>query len=172
MFVRVLLLTAIIAESAFTTVLQLAGPAVLVGAVAGLVLLRDQTSVTSSEPARLGNPIAIIPALGFLILVAIMAVAARWAEIEFGGGGALALIITIGLFDVDAAIVTLGGLSTDSLDPANAGLALVGAVLANMLVKIGVIIIYAGPKAGRNAILALAFGAATLAGAIGFALAT
>lgn len=172
MFVRVLFLTAIIANFAFTTVLQLAGPAVLVGAVAGLVLLRDQTSVTSTELARLGNPIAIIPALGFLILVAIMAVAARWAEIEFGGGGALALIITIGLFDVDAAIVTLGGLSSDTLNPAIAGLALVGAVLANMLVKIGVIIIYAGPKAGRKAIGALAAGAATLAGAIGLALTT
>ena len=172
MFVRVLLLTAIIADFAFMAVLQLAGPAVLVGTGAGLILLRDKTSVISSEPTHLGNPIAIIPALGFLILVAIMAVAARWAEMEFGGGGALALIITIGLFDVDAAIVTLGGLATDSIDAAHAGLALVGAVLANMLVKIGVIIIYAGPKAGRNAILALTLGAATLASAMGFALTT
>jgi uncharacterized membrane protein (DUF4010 family) len=172
MFVRVLFLTAIIANFAFTTVLQLAGPAVLVGAVAGLVLLRDQTSVTSTELTRLGNPINIIPALGFLILVAIMAVAARWAEIECGGSGTLALIITIGLFDVDTAIVTLGGLSSDAINPGIAGLALVGAVLANMLVKLGVIIIYAGPKAGRNAILALTVSAVTLASMIGFAMAT
>lgn len=165
MFVRVLLLTAIIADFAFLPVLRLAGPAVLVGVVAGLLLLRDRASVAVQEPARLGNPIAIMPALGFLVLVAIMAVAARWAEARFGGGGALALITAIGVFDVDAAIITLGGLAPDSIDRNLAGLALSGAVLANMLVKIGVVIVYAGFKRGGKAIIALSAGAATLAGA-------
>jgi uncharacterized membrane protein (DUF4010 family) len=40
-----------------------------------------------------------------------------------------------------------------------------GAVLANMLVKIGGVIVYAGFKRGHSAILALSAGAATLAGA-------
>jgi uncharacterized membrane protein (DUF4010 family) len=164
MFVRVLLLTAIIADFAFMPVLRLAGPAVLVGVVAGLILLRDRAPVAAQEPARLGNPIAIGPALGFLLLVAIMAVAARWSEARFGGG-ALALITAIGVFDVDAAIITLGGLAPDSVDRNLAGLALSGAVLANMLVKIGVVIVYAGFKRGGKAIVALSAGAATLAGA-------
>ena len=170
MFVRVLLLTAIIADFAFLPVLRLAGLAVLVGVIAGLVLLRDHTPVTTQEPAQPGNPIAIIPAIGFLVLVAIMAVAARWAEARFGGGGALALITAIGVFDVDAAIITLGGLSSDNVDRNLAGLALSGAVLANMLVKIGVVILYAGFKRGRNAILALSTGAASLAGACALAI--
>lgn len=165
MFVRVLLLTAIIVDFAFVPVLRLAGPAVLVGVIAGVVLLRDRTNTATDEPARLGNPIAILPALGFLVLVAIMAVAARWAEARFGDGGALALITAIGIFDVDAAIITLGGLAADSIDRNLAGLALCGAVLANMLVKIGVVIIYAGFRQGRAAIIALTAGAATLAGA-------
>ena len=172
MFIRVLLLTAIIADFAFLPVLRLAGPAVLVGVVAGLVLLRDRTPAVAEKTARLGNPIEIIPALGFLVLVAIMAVAARWAEARFGGGGALALITAIGVFDVDAAIVTLGGLAPDSVDPNLAGLALIGAVLANMLVKIGVVVIYAGFKRGRSAIIALSAGAGTLAGVAAFVLFT
>jgi uncharacterized membrane protein (DUF4010 family) len=172
MFVRVLLLTAIIADFAFMPVLRLAGPAVLVGIVAGLVLLRDRAPVAAAEPAQLGNPVAIIPALGFLVLVAIMAVAARWSEDRFGGGGALALITAIGVFDVDAAIITLGGLTPDSVDRDLAGLALSGAVLANMLVKIGVVIAYAGFKRGLKAILALSAGAATLAAAAALALLT
>lgn len=170
MFVRVLLLTAIIADFAFMPVLRLAGPAVLVGVVAGLFLLRDRAPVAKQEPARLENPIAIVPALGFLVLVAIMAVAARWSEARFGGGGALALITAIGVFDVDAAIITLGGLAPDSVDRNLAGMALSGAVLANMLVKIGVVIVYAGFKRGRSAIIALSAGAATLAGACALAL--
>jgi uncharacterized membrane protein (DUF4010 family) len=165
MFVRVLLLTAIIADFAFVPVFRLAGTAVLVGVVAGLFLLRDRAPVAKQESARLENPIAIVPALGFLVLVAIMAVAARWSEARFGGGGALALITAIGVFDVDAAIITLGGLAPDSVDRNLAGLALSGAVLANMLVKIGVVIIYAGFRRGGKAIIALSAGAATLAGA-------
>jgi uncharacterized membrane protein (DUF4010 family) len=164
MFVRVLVLTVIIADFALIPVLRLAGPAMLVGIVAGLVLLCDRAPVAAQDPTRLENPIAIIPALGFLVLVAIMAVAARWSEARFGGGGALALITAIGVFDVDAAIITLGGLSPGSVDQNLAGLALCGAVLANMLVKIGVVIVYAGFKRGRRAIMALSAAAATLAG--------
>jgi endonuclease YncB( thermonuclease family) len=76
----------------------------------------------------------------------------------------LALIIAIGTFDVDAAIITLGGMVSDSIDRNLAGLALGGAVLANMLVKIGVVIVYAGFSRGRRAIIALSSTAATLAG--------
>jgi uncharacterized membrane protein (DUF4010 family) len=165
MFIRVLLLTAVIADFAFLPVLRLSGLAVSIGVIAGLVLLRDRTPVTMQQPAQLGNPIAIISAIGFLVLVAIMAVAARWAEARFGGDGALALITAIGVFDVDAAIITLGGLTSESVDRNLAGLALSGAVLANMLVKIGVVILYAGFKRGRSAIMALSAGAVSLAGA-------
>lgn len=172
MFVRVLLLTAVIADFAFVPVLRLSGLAVSIGVIAGLVLLRDRTAVTTQEPAQLGNPIAIIPAIGFLVLVAIMAVAARWAEARFGGDGALALITAIGVFDVDAAIITLGGLTSESVDRNLAGLALSGAVLANMLVKIGVVILYAGFKRGRSAIIALSLGAASLAGVCALAIFT
>jgi uncharacterized membrane protein (DUF4010 family) len=79
MFIRVLLLTAIIANFALVPVLLLVGPAMLVGLITGLILYRDHASAAVSEQKPLGNPIEIFPALGFLVLVAIMAVAARWA---------------------------------------------------------------------------------------------
>jgi uncharacterized membrane protein (DUF4010 family) len=164
MFARVLLLTAIIANFALVPLLQLAVPAMFVGLVAGLILYRDRAAAEIGDQKRLGNPIEIMPALGFLVLVAIMAVAARWAEARYGSGGALTLIIAIGTFDVDAAIITLGGMAPGSIDRNLAGLALGGAVLANMLVKIGVVILYAGFKRGRRAIIALSTTAATLAG--------
>ena len=165
MFVRVLLLTAIIADFAFWPVLKLAGPAVLVGIICGIILLRHRSNDVAAQPHVPGNPMAFFPALGFMALVAALAVAARWAEVQFGSGGALALVTTVGVFDVDAAIITLGGLDVNNLDIQLAGLALGGAVLANMLVKIGIVILYAGFKRGRSAILALSAGATTLAGA-------
>lgn len=162
-FLRVILLTAIIADFAIFPVLQLVGPAVLVGLISALVLMRNRKQDATSETHGPGNPVAIIPALGFLVLVAAMAVAARWAEQRYGSSGALVLVTTIGVFDVDAAIITLGGLGASGVDTNLAGLALGGAVLANMLVKIGVVAVYAGLKRGCRAIIALSAGAATLA---------
>ncbi len=162
MYVRVLLLTAILADFAFQPLLKLACAAVVIGALAGLVLLRDREAASARPPPTPGNPLAIMPALGFLVLVAIMAVAARWAEARFGSGGALALIMAIGLFDVDAAIITLGGFGSAYIQSDMAGLALGGAVFANLLVKLGVVIVYAGPKRGRRALLALLASAAAL----------
>lgn len=63
------------------------------------------------------------------------------------------------------ATAAIGGLIPDSVDRNLAGLALIGAVLANMLVKIGVVILYVGFKRRRSAIMALSAGAASLAGA-------
>jgi uncharacterized membrane protein (DUF4010 family) len=165
MFVRVLLLTAILADFALIPTLRLVGPAVLVGVFAGILMLRHRATAPTKTTALPGNPIGIFPAIGFLILVAIMAVAARWAEAEYGGGGALTLVAVIGAFDVDAAIITLGGLNPEAIDMNLAGLALGGAVFANMLIKICVVILYAGFNRGRKAIIALSAGAATLAGA-------
>jgi uncharacterized membrane protein (DUF4010 family) len=164
-FVRVLLLTAILADFAFMSTLRLVGPATLVGVIGGLVLMRHRASTPTEATALPGNPVAVLPALGFLVLVAIMAVAARWAEAKYGGGGALTLVTVIGVFDVDAAIITLGGLNPETIDMDLAGLALGGAVLANMLVKIGVVILYAGFKRGGSTIITLSASAVTLAGA-------
>lgn len=163
MFARVLLLVAVIANFALMPVLQLLLPALTVAALAAWLLFRGKSDETHAQGVVPGNPIEILPALGFLILVAAMAVAARWAEAEFGERGAIALIAAIGAFDVDAAIITLGGFGRGAIDIGMGGLALGGAVLINMIVKTGVIFIYAGWTRGRAAILALSASTAALA---------
>lgn len=124
---------------------------------------------TKIEPNDVTNPIAILPALGFLILVAVTAVMVRWAEARYGGAGSIALIMAVG--DVDAAIVTLGGLRSDTVPADLAGIVLSGAVLLNMIVKIAVVAIYGRLGRERWAMFALLASAVALAaaGAVQFA---
>lgn len=154
-FARVLLLSAILAGFAFGPVLWLVLPALLVVALSGWLLLRAKEGEPPPEAVVPGNPIEIVPALAFLLLVAAMAVAAQWTEARFGGVGAATLVAAIGAFDVDAAIVTLGGFGPQTIKATIGGLALGGAVMFNMMVKTSVVAMYAGWKHGRNAILAL-----------------
>jgi histidine ammonia-lyase len=60
-----------------------------------------------------------------------------------------------GSFNVDTAIVTLTGLPHGAIAPGLAALALAGTTVVNMAFKIGVAIVNAGWRAGRNAALAL-----------------
>ena len=67
-------------------------PALVVALMAGLLLARR--SAASSTPAPLDNPIALVPALGFVLFVA--AVAGAWAEGRFGQDGLAVLLLMIG----------------------------------------------------------------------------
>jgi uncharacterized membrane protein (DUF4010 family) len=166
MYLRVILLVALLATRVLLDFVILILPALLVGAAAGYWLYRKAPS--QDGPAPPGNPIAILPALGFLAFVAIAAVAARWAEGRFGEGGIAALLLITGTMDVDTAIITLGGLSPAAISSPLAALALAGTVLANMTVKLGITLAYARSK-GISA--ALALGASMLALAITIAFA-
>jgi uncharacterized membrane protein (DUF4010 family) len=161
-FIRVLILTGILAPFAFSATLIVVGPATLVAIGAGLLLLRQRPQPVGNAVAPPSNPIDIVPALGFLILVAVMAVAARWAGETFGSWGKSAIIVAAGGFDVDAAIITVGGLRPGELSNDIAGLLLSLAVFINMLVKIGIIALYAGLVKGRLAITSLAASAGAL----------
>ncbi|MEO7541135.1 MAG: DUF4010 domain-containing protein [Sphingomicrobium sp.] len=163
MYLRILLLVAILSTRVLTDFAVLIAPAFLVGALAGYWLYR--CAPRQDAPASPGNPIAILPALGFLAFVAIAAVAARWAEGRFGEGGIAGLILITGTMDVDTAIITLGGLSPSAISPALAALALAGTVLANMFVKLGITLAYARSK-GVSAALALGASMAALGAAI------
>ena len=152
MYLRITLLVGILAPRVFFDFVVLILPALLVGAAAGYWLYRKAPS--HDGPAPPGNPIAILPALGFLVFVAIAAVAARWAEGRFGEGGIAGLLLITGSMDVDTAVITLGGLNPRAIGPALAALALAGTVLANMTVKLGITLAYARSK-GISAALSL-----------------
>lgn len=168
MYIRVLVLVSILATSVLVPFAILILPALATSGVAGFWLYRNASA--GDRAAAPGNPIALLPALGFVAFVAAAAVAARWAEGRFGEQGIAVLILIMGSLDVDAAIVTVGGLETGTISPALAALALGGTVVANMTVKLGITIAYARSK-GRGAAIALGASMIALAVSLGVGLA-
>jgi len=141
----VIILVAVLATSLLADFAILVAPALLAGFVAALWLYRAAPATTG--PAPPGNPIAMLPALTFVAFVAVAAVAARWAETRFGEEGIAVLLLLMGSMDVDAAIVTAGGLEPGTIAPRLAALAIAGTILANMSVKLGVTLAYGGREA-------------------------
>jgi uncharacterized membrane protein (DUF4010 family) len=168
MFVRVVVLVALLATRMLVPFALIVAPALIVAAAAGVWLFSK--SPRSKGPAPPGNPIALIPALGFVIFVAIAVVAGAWAKGRFGQEGIAVLLLIIGAIDVDVAIVTAGTLSPDAIGSLLGAIALAGTILANMTVKLGITITYARSKGGTAAIalvssmfaLAVSIGAAIL----------
>lgn len=166
MYLRVPVLVGIFATRVLPTIAILLLPAVLVAWATGFWLYR--TAPKSDAPTPPGNPIALLPALGFVAFVAIAAVAARWAQGQFGESGLAVLLLITGSMDVDVAIVTLGGLPATAISPLVAAMAIAGTIIANMAVKIGITFAYAGRK-GLSAVLAMSASVVVLAIAIGLA---
>ena len=165
MFLRVLVLTAIFAPEPLPQVAIAILPAAATSALATLWLTwrsrRAQASGTTVEIPR--NPLELLPALGFAGLVAMLALAVRWAETRFGDAGIATLIAISGSFDVDAAIVTVGTLPPGTLDTPTAALALIVPVILNMAFKILVVLVLAGWRRGWRASLPLVLGTAVVA---------
>jgi uncharacterized membrane protein (DUF4010 family) len=141
-------------------------PALLVAWGAGFWLYRQAPK--SDAPTPPGNPIALLPALGFVLFVAIAAVAAKWAAGRFGEQGIAVLLLIVGSTDVDTAIITLGGLPPAAISPLLAAMAISGTIIANMAVKIGITLAYAGRK-GISAAVAMTASVIVLAAMIGLA---
>ena len=163
MYVRVLLLTFIIADFAFLPLAMILAPAALVAAIAGLLLLRRSGAAKTDETVDTRNPVHLLPAFFFAATVAVMSLAARWAEAKFGSSGIAYLVLIMGSFDVDAAIITLGTLPSGTVTANLAGFVLAMTVLANMIFKAGVAGFAAGWKNGRSAVAALAASSIVLA---------
>jgi uncharacterized membrane protein (DUF4010 family) len=166
MYVRVLVLVGILATRILLPFALIVLPAILVGAAAGWWLYRK--SPRTDAPTAPGNPIALVPALGFLVFVAVTAVLGAWAEGRFGQQGLALLLLITGSMNVDVAIVTAGGLPADAIGASLAAIALAGTIVVNMGVKIGITLVYARGK-GLAAAAALAASVVVLAISIGVA---
>ena len=167
MYLRVLLLVGILANRMLAPLAVIIAPALITAWAAGWWLYR--TAPTSKDSVPPGNPIALLPALTFLAFVAGAAVAARWAQGRFGEQGIALLLFLMGSMDVDASIVTAGGLPEAAIGAKLAAIAIGGTVVANMVVKIGVTLAYARGKGARAAI-ALSASTLVLAASIGVTL--
>jgi uncharacterized membrane protein (DUF4010 family) len=152
MYLRVPILIAVFATRVLPAICVLLLPAIIVAWAAGFWLYRKAPK--SDAPTPPGNPIALLPALGFLVFVAIAAVAAKWAQGEFGQSGIAVLLLIVGSMDVDVAIITLGGLPVVAIGALPAAMAISGTIIVNMAVKIGITLVYAGRK-GVSAAIAM-----------------
>jgi uncharacterized membrane protein (DUF4010 family) len=166
MYLRIPVLIAAFATRVLPPILVLLAPALVVAWAAGYWLYRKAPK--SDAPTPPGNPIALLPALGFLVFVAIAAVAAKWAEGRFGQSGIAVLLLIVGSMDVDVAIITLGGLPAAAIAPLHAAMAISGTVIANMAVKVGITLVYARGK-GISAAIAMTASVVVLAAMIGLA---
>lgn len=154
MFLRVLVLVGIFAQRLLLDFAIVIAPAFGVAWGAAFLLYRKAPASSASIPP--GNPIALLPALGFLAFVAVAAVVAQWAQQRFGESGIAVLLFVMGSMDVDASIVTAGGLPPEAIGSALAAAAVGGTIVANMAVKIAVTLIYARRSGFRAAIALLA----------------
>ena len=162
MYVRVTLLVAVLSPSTLPQFAIIIGPAALVGLIAAAVSWLKAPRKSPETALSTHNPIALLPAFGFVMIVAIGAILTRWAGQSFGPAGTAGSLFITGTFDVDAAIVTLSGLPAHVIDRHLAALALAGTVIANMVLKGFVTALYARRRSS-SAIIGLGASTAVLA---------
>jgi uncharacterized membrane protein (DUF4010 family) len=162
MFARVLALTALLVPFAFPRLAIIMVPATLVALGFAALGVRAARTAPLAQAPESRNPFALLPALGFALLVAVLALVVRWAELRFGNAGIVTVLAITGSMDVDAAIATMRGLAPGTLEPAVAGMILSLPVLLNTLFKAGIVLVTAGWRAGWRAALPLVAAAAML----------
>jgi uncharacterized membrane protein (DUF4010 family) len=137
MFLRVMVLVAVLAPFALEQFARIAVPAMLVSLAATAVQLHLARHEAALEPTDLDvkNPAAAGPALLLVVMVMAMTLAAHWVLSRHGDQG-LALVLAIsGTVDVDSAVITMGSLPADALEPRIAALVLLAPVALNSLLK-------------------------------------
>ena len=160
MYLRVLLLIGILSTRVLLPFVIILLPPLVIAWGAGFWLYRNAPK--TDAPRSPGNPIALLPAFGFVIFVAAAAVAAKWAAGRFGEQGIAVLLLIVGSTDVDTAIITLGNLQPEAISPLLAAMAIAGTIIVNMAVKIGITLAYAGRR-GLPAVTAMATSVIALA---------
>jgi uncharacterized membrane protein (DUF4010 family) len=168
MFVRVLVIVGLLASFALPALALVAVPAGLVSAVFLAWSLRGLAKERDGDPGAppmLRNPFDLAPALILAGFVMIISMAGRWALDRFGDAGLAVVLGISGLVDVDAAVVAMSGPAANRLSPGAAGAVLAAPILANTLVKAGLVLTVARGSAGwRGAVPLLLSLAAGLGG--------
>lgn len=161
MYFRVLILVGVLSPSTLLQFFLVIAPSTLTATIVALIAWIRSAGSTDSRASIERNPIEIVPALGFVGIVAIGAVATRWAQISYGQAGIATSLFITGTFDVDAAIVTLSGLPMTAISRELAAVALAGTIVTNMVLKMLVCAAYAR-RDGTVAIVGLGASTATL----------
>ncbi|MBB5517373.1 MgtC/SapB family protein [Amphiplicatus metriothermophilus] len=152
-----------------TEVLRAVWPALAAGGVTGALAaaLFWRGERAGGAEMKLGNPMELRPAFLFAGLLAVIAMASRFASDLYGDAGLYALAAAAGLADVDAITLSAGGdAGRGALASQVAAFAILIAAAANALVKAGMSAWIAGRAAGWRVAAAFAAMAAAAAGAL------
>ena len=150
MLVRVIILVAILAPVALAPLSLMLVPAALVSLAAAAwgLLVAQRAPAVAREAINLRNPLNFGPALALTGLVMAMALLARWL-MTWIDPSAMAIILAVsGIADVDAAIITIGGLPAGMLRADTAGLVVAAPVLANTLFKAAIPLVLVRTRRG------------------------
>jgi uncharacterized membrane protein (DUF4010 family) len=107
----------------------------LCGLVASLLTLRRSTARGGETEPK--NPLQLRPALQMALLFQVVLLVAWLARQQFGAAGVFGTAALVGLTDVDAVTVSMARLLGDGLDAADAARAVVIAIIANTVLKLG-----------------------------------
>jgi uncharacterized membrane protein (DUF4010 family) len=169
MFARVMVEVGVVNRE----LLQMVWPPVVASGLAGLgyaIFLTLAKRRADDDAVHFSNPFDLLSALRFGLLYALVLLIARSAQLYLGDTGVLLAGFVSGFADVDAITLSLaeltrsGGLSLDL-----ASKALVNAIMANTLVKGGMVLLAGSPSLRRAVlpglalILAVGLGTAYLA---------
>jgi uncharacterized membrane protein (DUF4010 family) len=156
MFVRVVVLAALVHLPLAVPMLVPFGAMALVTAATALLLLRRSRSAVASTGAgvALRNPFSLLEAVKFALLFGVVLLVMTLVEQRFPKGGTYVVAALAGTSDVDAITLSMATLARAG-DTAmrTAVLSILVAVLANTLVKCGVVASLAGPRLRRSALL-------------------
>lgn len=151
MFVRTLVLTAMLVPFALPTLAMVIGPGAIVASGFGLWAARRSDTATIPIQSPLSNPFDLRPAFAMAAIVALMSLATRWATHHYGDSGIAVVLAITGAMDVDSAIITMRGLPRAALDARAAGLILALPILLNTLLKAGITVTLGGWRHGSRA---------------------
>jgi uncharacterized membrane protein (DUF4010 family) len=157
MFLRVLLLVALLAPFALPALAVIAGPAVAAGSIYAALALRGDNAGGEADATTLSlrNPFDIAPALLLGALVMVVSVIGHWALDRFGDAGLVTVLGISGMLDVDSAVITASGLPPGTLSGVTAGLIFAAPMLMNTMVKAGLTVAIARGRVGWGAAMPL-----------------
>jgi len=168
MFVRVVLIVAVVKPQLVAQVLPPMAAAALAGAAASLFLwLRSRRVRRTAGVIAFTNPFELGRALGFALLFAVVLVATKAAALYLGEAGTYAAGLLAGTTDVDAITLSMAGLAGGPVSPRVAALTIFLGAGSNTLVKGVLAAVLGGWRFGRyvlaGQLLMLCAGIAVLA---------
>ncbi len=161
MLPRTLLIASVLNVNLFQPLLVPAAVMMTFAYAAALWYWKAQRQKTANSVALLTNPLELRTAVGFGLLLALIAVLGKALQSWFGEVGVLALAAVSGVADVDAITFSLARMSHEDLVLRVATMGIVVAAAVNNLVKAGIATFIGGKAIG------LRVGIPLLASAIG-----